>query len=135
MRTPQSVSMTRELLLALHDAQQEAAAAIGLRGEDARRAMRRERERADDARWREALKHARKSEVRRATPDDYRSTVPADAIHDAARTHESGRAALDVVERGETRTDAQSERGEPHSTQEDGACEDARASSESDAHR
>jgi len=100
--TPKNVALSRELLLTLYDAQIEASAAIGLRGQDARHAMRRERERQSEMRWRDVMKHARKTEWRRATEDDYRSTVPADESGDAARIDESGRDSLDTVDSGAT---------------------------------
>lgn len=86
--TPRSVGLTRELLLAFHDAQLEAAAAIGMRGRTATQAMRDEHKRRADKRWSDAVRCARKSETRRVSEDDYRGTLPDDA----------GRAGTDNVE-------------------------------------
>lgn len=133
-RTPQSVTLSRELLLTLHDAQEEAAAAIGLRGENARRAMRREHERINADRWNAGLRAARRSEVRRANEDDYRSRVPASESVDAdAEARGRSGDALDTVESGATRSGAESSAEDARGRATCAEDEDAARRSDEDA--
>lgn len=94
--------MTRELLLALHDAQMEAAAAVGLRGDAALRAMHAERKRREDERWAWIAKHARKQAAKRVSEDDYRSRVPEDAGENEASETAAGSSAVEFAQSSET---------------------------------
>lgn len=64
----------RALMAVLLDAAAEAAAAVGLRGSAAKRAMREERMRRETQRWAWIVKRAR-AHAWRAREDDYRDTL------------------------------------------------------------
>ena len=71
------------LLTILHEAQLEASAAVGLRGERARVAMRDARKAAQDERWRAIVRGATKTRIK-VSDADYRATVHDDARSDSA---------------------------------------------------
>ena len=116
------------LLLVLWEAQQEAAAAVGLRGGTAKAAMiRKKRELAQD-RWEALVKAARKTAFKGVTDEDYRSPLQ----ERADATDATG--SLDTTGHGETSADAPAERrGPPGGTA--GETADSQESSREDDQR